>query len=128
MRYLLDTHTILWWRQDDPRLPSRLNSVLEDSENEILFSSVSIWEIAIKRSLGKLKLEGTLEDFAKSLQEDHGFIPLPLDIPHFSRLESLPHHHGDPFDRLLISQAMEAGAVAITDDKAWKKYRVKVQW
>lgn len=128
MRYLLDTHTLLWWRQDDPRLPHRLDSLLESGENEILFSPVSLWEIAIKRSLGKLNLEGSLEEFVRTLRQDHGFVLWPLEVSHFSRLETLPHHHGDPFDRLLIAQAMETGATAITDDAAWRKYKVKIKW
>jgi len=128
MRYLLDTHAILWWRQDDPRLPHRIDAVLQSPENEILFSQVSLWEIAIKRSLGRLKLEGSLEEFVDGLRNEQGFIMLPLEVSHFTRLESLPHHHGDPFDRLLIAQAMETGAIAVTDDAAWKKYRVKTRW
>ncbi len=128
MRYLLDTHALLWWRLDDPRLPHRLDSLIESPETEILVSLASLWEIAIKRSLGKLKLEGSLEDFVHSLTVEHGFSLLPFRVSHFTRLESLPHHHGDPFDRLLISQAIEENAVAVTDDVAWKKYRVKTRW
>lgn len=129
MRYLLDTHTLIWMRLADPRLDrSKWESVFSDPENEILFSKVSLWEIAIKRSLGKLRVEGALEDLARSFQVSAGFRLLDLEVSHLSRLETLPHHHGDPFDRLLIAQAMETGATAITDDAAWKKYRVKIRW
>ncbi len=129
MKYLIDTHVLLWWRQDDPRLPSRLNELLERRHGEeILFSFVSLWEIAIKRSLGKLKLEGDLGEFALGLEQRHGFRPLNLETPQLVRLERLPRHHGDPFDRMLIAQTVEIGATAVTDDPHWKKYSVKLRW
>ena len=129
MRYLLDTHTILWWRADDPRLPERLNPVLEGTEeNEVFFSVVSLWEIAIKRSLGKLKLKGTLEDFARTLESDHGFLMLPISVSDLARVEKLPFHHRDPFDRLLIAQCLECGARAVTNDARWDSYPVETTW
>ncbi len=129
MRYLLDTHTLLWWLTDDPRLPHRWDSVLSNTEaNDIVFSMASLWEIAIKRSLGKLDLEIELADFAWQLQENHGFRLIGIAPTDLDRLAALPHHHGDPFDRLLIAQALEQGATAITNDRHWKKYRCKVQW
>ncbi len=129
MRYLLDTHTLIWMREANSRLDrSKWEPVFADPDNEILFSKASLWEIAIKRSLGKLKLEGSLEDFVYSFQEEAGFRLLDLEVSHFSRLETLPQHHGDPFDRLLIAQAIETGAIAVTDDASWKKYKVKVRW
>lgn len=129
MRYLVDTHALIWMREGNPRMNrSKWEPVFFDPTNEIFFSHVSLWEIAIKRSLGKLDLEGSLEDFERGLLLDYGFSLLPLEVCHFTRLERLPHHHGDPFDRLLIAQAMEIGAIAVTDDAAWKKYRVKSRW
>ncbi len=129
MRYLLDTHTLLWWRQDDSRLPHAWDSIFNASEeNEILFSTVSIWEIAIKRGLGKLEMEGDLADFARTLISDHGFHQLPLEVTHICRLEKLPLLHRDPFDRLLIAQAIEQGAIAVTDDPKWKPYSVKIEF
>ncbi len=129
-RYLLDTHTVLWWRSDDRRLPHRLDALLENTsrDHEILVSIVSIWEIAIKRQLGKLDLEGSLENFARTLTENHGFQLLPVEVPHLSRLEKLPGHHQDPFDRLLIAQAIEGGFTTITNDPVWKLYPVKIRW
>jgi len=125
----LDTHVLLWWRQDDPRLPVRLNALLERrGGEEVLFSLVSIWEIAIKRTLGKLKLEGDLGEFARDLEEKHRFRLLGLETPQVVRLEKLPRLHGDPFDRMLIAQALEIGATAVTDDPHWKKYAVKLRW
>ena len=128
MRYFLDTHVLLWWRLDDPRLPSHWDHRLTDSDNEILFSLVSIWEISIKRKIGKLKIEGSTEDFARTLVTKHGFQQVPLELHEICRTENLPDHHRDPFDRLLISQALELGAVAVTNDQNWKDYPVKVEF
>ncbi len=129
MRYLLDTHALIWMRDGNPRMNrTKWEPEFFSDANEVHFSHVSLWEISIKRSLGKLSLEGSLADFEKGLRETYGFTLLPLEVSHFTRLESLPYHHSDPFDRLLISQAIEEGAVAVTDDAAWKKYRVKNRW
>lgn len=128
MRYFLDTHTLLWWRQNDPRLPRKWDEIFTARENEILFSTISLWEIAIKRATGKLQLEGDLADFARTLESDHGFRHLPLEVTDILRLEKLPTHHRDPFDRLLISQAIEQGAVAVTDDPKWANYPVRVDF
>ena len=129
MRYFLDTHVLLWWRQDDPRLPHHWDNLLgQPGEHEILFSLVSVWEIAIKQRIGKLRLEGATEDFARTLVTAHGFRQLPLELHEICRTERLPLHHRDPFDRLLIAQAIEAGATAVTDDPAWQAYPVKVEF
>jgi PIN domain nuclease of toxin-antitoxin system len=129
MRYLVDTHALIWMREGNPRMTrAKWEPVFFSKDNDIFFSHVSLWEIAIKRSLGKLDLEGSLEDFEHGLRVEYGFSLLALEVSHFSRLETLPHHHGDPFDRLLIAQALEIGAIAVTDDAAWKKYRVKTRW
>ncbi len=130
MRYLLDTHVLLWWRQDDPRLPHKWDDVLEnpEGEHEILFSLVSIWEISIKRRIGKLRLDDTTEDFARTLVSKHGFRQIPLELHEICRMDTLPDHHRDPFDRLLIAQAIEAGATALTDDARWRDYPVKVDF
>ncbi|MCX6935728.1 MAG: type II toxin-antitoxin system VapC family toxin [Verrucomicrobia bacterium] len=129
MRYLLDTHVLLWMRENNPRLKRSLwEPIFHSKAHEIYFSLVSLWEIAIKRSMGKLRLEGTLEDFSLSLEARHGFRLLPLEVPHLSRMEKLPREHGDPFDRMLIAQAIEIGATAVTNDPHWKKYQVKIRW
>ncbi len=129
MRYLLDTHVLLWWRQDDSRLPHRWDAVFDSpTDHEILFSIVSLWEIAIKRGLGKLEISCELSDFARTLQTNHGFQILPVEVTDVCRVEKLPSHHRDPFDRLLIAQAIEHGAVAVTDDPKWKPYPVKVDF
>jgi PIN domain nuclease of toxin-antitoxin system len=129
MRYLLDTHALIWMRSGDPRLNrSRWEGILASEENEIFVSVVSFWEIAIKRSLGKLTIEGDLVRLSRILVHDQGFLLLPMEVAHLDRLEKLPHHHRDPFDRILIAQAMELGATAITDDAQWRPYRLKTDW
>jgi PIN domain nuclease of toxin-antitoxin system len=129
MRYLLDTHTVLWMRENNPRLNrTKWEPVFYSSDNEILVSIVSLWEMTIKRSLGKLDFEGSLEDFAADLEIKHNFTLLPIAPTDLDRLAALPHHHGDPFDRLLIAQTIENGATAVTNDRNWKQYRCKMQW
>jgi len=129
MRYLLDTHVLLWMRHNDPRLPrSKWEPIFFSGEHEICFSLISIWEIAIKRRIGKLQLEGTTEDFARTLVTQHGFRQLPAELHEICRTETLPHHHGDPFDRLLIAQAIEMGATAVTDDLRWSDYPLKIEF
>jgi PIN domain nuclease of toxin-antitoxin system len=129
MRYLLDTHVLLWWRADDSRLPHRWDPILGNKEDhDITFSIVSLWEIAIKRALGTLELAVPMADFSRQLQEGHGFRQIKIEPEELDRLQTLPQHHRDPFDRLLIAQALETGAIAITNDRHWKKYRCKVQW
>ncbi len=116
-------------RENDPRLRrTKWEPLWDDPANEVYFSIVSIWEIAIKRSLGKLAFEGGLEEFSRALEVHQGFRLLSLDVPHLSRLEKLPRHHNDPFDRLLISQAIELSAQAVTNDAQWKRYAVKCVW
>jgi PIN domain nuclease of toxin-antitoxin system len=129
MRFLLDTHTVLWLRESNPRLNRiKWEPVLFSSDNEILVSIVSLWEITIKKALGRLDFEGEIEEFAATLESTLDFHLLPVEPTHLGRLGRLPLHHGDPFDRLLIAQAIEEKAVAVTNDGNWKKYPVKVLW
>jgi PIN domain nuclease of toxin-antitoxin system len=129
MRYLLDTHALLWMRENNTRLNrTKWEPIFYSADNEILVSIASLWEITIKRALEKLDFEGSIEDFASDLEMKHGFRLLPIAPTDLDRLQTLPHHHGDPFDRLLIAQAIESGATAVTNDRNWKKYRCKVQW
>jgi PIN domain nuclease of toxin-antitoxin system len=124
-RYLLDTHVLIWMRENDLRLNRRKwEPVFYDKRHTILFSTVSLWEIAIKRGLGKLKLDGDLADFPQTLEVNHGFQRLGIDIPELCRLEKLPQHHADPFDRLLIVQSIEHSAIAVTNDTKWQPYPV----
>jgi PIN domain nuclease of toxin-antitoxin system len=107
MRYLLDTHTVLWMREGSPRLNRpKWEPIFFSEEHEILVSIASLWEVTIKSSLGKLHLSGSIQNFADDLQYHHGFTLLPIEPAHLTRLAQLPLHHRDPFDRLLIAQAL----------------------
>ncbi len=127
-RYLLDTHVLIWWRQNDPRLPHTWDKLFVGGQDEVLFSTVSLWEIAIKRALGKLRLEGDLGDFSRTLEINHGFRRLGLEVPDLCRLEKLPAAHADPFDRLLIAQCLENSAIAVTNDPKWRRYPVQIEF
>jgi PIN domain nuclease of toxin-antitoxin system len=127
MAYLLDTHTFLWFVAGDKQLPDNVKLQIKDI-NEVCFLSVaSLWEITIKHQLGKLKLNISLEELFDYADRNQIEI-LQISNEHLLRLSSLPTHHSDPFDRLIISQAIEEKLVLISKDKEFKKYKVKQQW
>ncbi len=105
MRILLDTHVLLWFHTRDPRLSTRSRSLIESGGHDCRYSSVSLWEITIKHALGKLELEDGLEASFDAMERAN-LIALQLDRGHLSALAQLPHHHRDPFDRLLVAQAI----------------------
>ncbi|HET8772541.1 MAG TPA: type II toxin-antitoxin system VapC family toxin [Thermoanaerobaculia bacterium] len=115
MRLLLDTHILLWWVTADRRLSKALANTLASPENDVAVSAASIWEIAIKRSLGRIDVD--LDELLSSMTAD-GFSELPVRFAHSLRLESLPRHHDDPFDRLLIAQSVAEGRRLVTKDEA----------
>lgn len=119
MRLLLDTHILLWWVMADRRLSKTLTSVLGSTENDIAVSVASIWEIAIKRMLGRIDVD--LDDLLSAIAAD-GFTELPLRFVHTLRLELLPRHHDDPFDRILIAQSMAEGRRLVTRDDVILRY------
>ena len=112
MRLLLDTHVLLWSLTEPRKLSPRTRDALQDARNEIFASSVSGWEIAVKRALGKLKAPVNLEEAVKK----QDFIPLNLTFLHAEQAGALPRHHGDPFDRMLIAQAQAEGLILVTRD------------
>lgn len=124
MRLLLDTHTVLWFAEDSPKLSAASIRAIEDPTNEILLSAVIPWEIAIKRAVGKLE---TSDEYLRLLR-DAGAVELPVTIAHAQAVEHLPQHHGDPFDRLLIAQAQAENAAIVTDDSRIRKYDVGTVW
>ena len=124
MRLLLDTHTLLWWRDDSPRLSSRARSEIADATNEILVSVATLWEISIKRMLGKLSFPDDLEEVVR--EESFGL--LPISFKHLRRLETLPGLHRDPFDRMLVAQALTEGAPLVTNDRALLAYGAPTLW
>ena len=123
--YLIDTHVLLWYIEGIPRLSSKIISLLDDSTNTVYVSKVSLWEITIKISIGKLSINipfETLEDFLK----EKDFIPLEFDISDLTVLKNLPFHHSDPFDRLIIPQAINNDFCLISDDSKFTLYSVQL--
>ena len=121
MKLLLDTNALIRWHAGTLRAPAV--SVVERAD-AVAVSPVSAWEIAIKRTLGKLRFGDAVEAVA----ERYGFDELPVTLRHADRLSDLPAHHSDPFDRLLIAQALEEGFTILTSDRAFEAYRVPVVW
>ncbi|MGI8728657.1 MAG: type II toxin-antitoxin system VapC family toxin [Solirubrobacteraceae bacterium] len=124
MRLLLDTHAAIWWLSDDRRLGAGAQAQMGDDSNAVLLSGAVVWEVAIKRSLGKLD---TPEGFAPRLLEA-GAIALAVSVEHAAAVERLPQHHRDPFDRLLVSQALIERATIVSDEAAIRDYDVPVLW
>ena len=121
MRYLLDTHTLLWWLENDKRLKNTFKKVISNPKNVIYISVVSGWEISIKQKKGKLPLKTTVRE---CFEKSH-FETIPITVDHILRQDKLPMHHKDPFDRMLISQAKEENLILVTNDEKIKKYSVK---
>ena len=122
MTLLLDTSAFIWWLTDDDRLGPRARAAVADSSRRVHVSAVSAWEIAIKRSLGKLTFDGDVA----ALVESQDFDELPIRFAHGLEVESLPHHHRDPFDRMLIAQSRYEGMVVLTGDRIFTRYDVQL--
>jgi PIN domain nuclease of toxin-antitoxin system len=128
VRLLLDTHAFLWWVGAGRDLSRRARSAVGSGRNECFVSIASGWEIAIKVSLGVVRVEGALERFLPEQLAANGFQPLPIDLRHCARVATLPFHHRDPFDRLLAAQALEGDLAMVTADPAFTKYGIKRVW
>jgi PIN domain nuclease of toxin-antitoxin system len=124
VRLLVDTHAALWLLGEDERLPSSADALLTDTANEVLLSAAVVWEVSIKRSLGKLDAP---DGFAETLM-DAGALPLAVSIDHARAVGSLPWHHRDPFDRLLVAQAILEDAAIVSGDDRLHAYDVRVAW
>ena len=122
MDLLLDTHAFLWWTAVDPRLVETARAAIADSANRVVVSAVSVWEISIKRASGKLVFAADILQVLAST----GFDTLDITAPHADAAGSLPMHHADPFDRLLIAQARIEGLVLVTQDRHLVPYGVPV--
>lgn len=121
---LLDTHAALWWLADDERLGRDAARQLDDDSNRVLLSAAVVWEVAVKRSLGKLLAPA---DLASTLL-GAGAQPLPVTLDHAAAVEALPWHHRDPFDRILVAQALSEGATIASHDARLQKYAVPLVW
>lgn len=126
MRLLADTHTLLWFLQGDKRLSKKAATLLESPESLVFVSIASVWEIAIKISLQKLRISYSLDKDLPQLLQDCGFHLLPVSFAHVARISSLPFHHRDPFDRLLIAQALIENLRIVTQDPQFSAYNVDV--
>lgn len=126
-RYLADTHALLWHTLEPERLGQHARRILDDASIPVWFSVASIWEIGIKVSLGKLKLDASVEAFAHS-QLRNAFQMLPVQLSHIAHVAGIPLHHRDPFDRMLIAQAEVEGLQIITMDASFAQYDVRCVW
>jgi PIN domain nuclease of toxin-antitoxin system len=123
VRCLLDTHVLLWWIEDDSKLKKRLRAIIADPANEIAVSAATLWEAAIKRALGKLRFETPV--LLDSLNRG-GIRVLPIVADHALAAGDLPRHHDDPFDRMLVAQAIAEGFTLITSDPWLRAYQVAI--
>lgn len=128
MNLLLDTHIFIWWDDDYTRLPPALLTALNDPANSIYLSLVSIWEMQIKIQLGKLRFSIPLAQKVRDQRIRNGTQLLPIAEAHIYGLDALPHHHRDPFDRLLIAQANAEKMVLATHDSQFNLYSVTTFW
>ena len=128
MRYLLDTHTFLWWNMDDAQLSSLAKELIADGNNEIFISAASAWEIAIKTARGRLTLPEDPTRYVSNRLSLHGFQALPVQIHHAVQVYKLPLHHADPFDRLVIAQSQIESMSLISADMEIRKYEIEVIW
>jgi PIN domain nuclease of toxin-antitoxin system len=124
VKLLLDTHAALWWADGDTRLGAQALRQLKDESNPLLLSAAVMWEIAIKRSLGKLQAPTDLTAILIAA----GAEPLAITLDHAATVATLPWHHRDPFDRMLIAQALAEGAAIVSRDARFQEYGVTLVW
>jgi PIN domain nuclease of toxin-antitoxin system len=129
VRLLLDSHAFLWWVFADPKLSRRARTAIEDdAENQVFVSAASAWEIATKYRIGKLpNAAAVASDVARTVAEE-GFNELSVSVRHAERAGSLVGHHQDPFDRMLIAQAMLDDLALVSNERAFDVYGVKRLW
>ncbi|PWU12429.1 MAG: PIN domain nuclease [Terriglobia bacterium] len=126
MDVLLDTHAFLWWCEDDRQLSNKARKTIAQEECHV--SLASLWEMALKVSLGKLKLPGSFDRYVPEQMSANGFSPLDIGFRHLARCAILPWVHRDPFDRLLISQAIEEGLPLVSRDQVIERYGIQRIW
>jgi PIN domain nuclease of toxin-antitoxin system len=128
MKLLLDTVVLYRAAMAPESLSHAATAAIADQENELAVSMASAWELAIKSSLGKLPLPGSIETFFAQVSKDLLAESVGIDLPFVGKVATLPHHHGDPFDRLIIAQALLLGCAVVTNDPRFADYGVKVIW
>lgn len=128
MRFLLDTHTFLWFISDDESLSATVSELLESPDNDLLLSIASLWEMAIKVSLGKLTLEMPFLPFVLAQLQGNGIGILGVVPEHTGIVASLPFHHRDPFDRLIVAQAISEDVALVSKDEILDLYGITRIW
>lgn len=128
MRLLLDTHTALWFATGAAALSATARAHTQDPANELLVSHATVWELAIKTSLGKLKLDRELSRWLERYITGNGFAYLPITLAHTLAVAHLPHYHGDPFDRLLVAQCETERLTLVSRDPAFDAYGITRVW
>ena len=126
MKILIDTHVLLWGIQDEARISSRVRTLLPASD--VWISVASLWEILVKVQIGKLTLPLPAADYLSEKLRQNGVSILSITFAHVRRLEHIPRHHGDPFDRILIAQSLEENLPLVTADPWFKNYPLQVIW
>ena len=128
MRLLLDSHTLIWWVDQDHLLGQDAHAAIADPSNDLLLSAATIWEIAIKVGLGKLSLSMGYRQWMSQAMSDMGVTVLPITVEYADVQAGLPNHHGDPFDRLLVAQAVVENVAIVSNDLAFESYGVQRLW
>jgi PIN domain nuclease of toxin-antitoxin system len=128
MNLLLDTHIFIWWNAQSAQLSSKTIALIQDRTNRVFLSLVSVWEMQLKLQSNKLTLPSPLAKIIETQQQSNRVELLPVMLPHVLALDSLPSHHKDPFDRLLIAQARTENLTLISHDSVFTKYPVQIIW
>jgi PIN domain nuclease of toxin-antitoxin system len=128
VRLLLDTHTFIWWNGEPHKLSPHARHLCEEPDAELVLSVVSLWEMQIKLQLGKIQLTQPLPEIVRRQREQNGLTLLSVMAEHVYALSQLPDAHKDPFDRLLIAQAISEGMSIVTRDSAFESYPVPLEW
>lgn len=128
MRYLLDTHTLIWFFSGHEKLNDKVRQLMEDEANIKLISLASVWEMAIKQSKGKLTLALPLEEYIETKIKLPDFQLLAINLKHLGQIGKLAYHHNDPFDRLLIAQAITENLPILSKDSAFNQYEINIIW
>ena len=128
MELLLDTHVLIWWSLDSAKLSRKVYELLTDPENTHIISIASVWEIQVKVQLGKLDLDGKLPELITHQKQVNNLQILPIDLTHVYALENLPNQHRDPFDRIMIAQAIVEKMPFLSADKVFDLYPIERVW
>jgi PIN domain nuclease of toxin-antitoxin system len=128
MKLLLDTCTFLWIVGDKSELSDTARALFVDSANEVYLSAISSWEIGVKYRLGRLQLDRPPNEYVPDQRKKHCITSLPLEEPATLQMDKLPAHHRDPFDRMLICQALHHGMALLTPDQEIRRYPVRTEW